>query len=52
MRDGKKRRFEIESLDDMKSAVNTLPRLLSGTLRVDVEWNETKKKFRKTATHH
>jgi len=52
MRDGKKRKFEIESLDDMKSAVNTLPRFLSGTLRIHVEWNESKKKFQKTNSHH
>src|SRR5258708_1552117 len=39
MRDGKKMRFEFENLDDMKSAMNVLPGLLDGTLKVNVEWN-------------
>ena len=47
MRDGKKLRFEFENPDDMKSALNVLPRLLAGTLTVNVEWNEAKKRFQK-----
>lgn len=52
MRDGKKMRFEFENTDDMKSAMNVLPRLLEGTLKVNVEWNEAKKRFQKIKSHH
>ena len=47
MRDGKKMRFEFENTDDMKAASSVLPPLLNGTLKVNTEWNETKKRFQK-----
>ena len=48
LRDGKKYRFEFETTEAMQAALNLLPRLLNATLRVNVEWNEPKKKFQKT----
>jgi len=48
MRDGKKYRFEFATADAMKAALDILPRPLNATLRVNVEWNELKKKFQKT----
>ena len=50
LRDGKKFRFEFENADAMKAALDVLPGLLNATLRVNVEWNEAKKKFRKKKT--
>ena len=47
MRDGKKMRFEFENTDDMKSALNVLPQLLHGNLKMNVEWSEPKKRFQK-----
>jgi hypothetical protein len=47
LRDGKKIRFEFENTDDMKAALDMLPRLLNATLRVNVEWDEMKKRFQK-----
>jgi hypothetical protein len=31
----------------MKAALDALPRLMNATLRVNVEWDETKKRFHK-----
>jgi len=50
LRDGKKFRFEFETTGAMQTAMNLLPRLLNATLRVNVEWNEPKKKFQKIKT--
>ncbi len=47
LRDGKKFQFEFETADAMKAALDTLPGLLNATLRVNAEWNESKKKFEK-----
>jgi len=47
LRDGKKMRFEFENSDELKAALDVLPRLLNATLRVNVEWNEMKKRFQK-----
>jgi hypothetical protein len=47
LRDGKKMRFEFENTDEMKAALDALPRLMNATLRVNVEWDETKKRFHK-----
>lgn len=52
MRDGKKIRFEFENTEDMKSAMTVLPQRLDGTLKVNVEWNEAKKRFQKIKRHH
>jgi hypothetical protein len=46
-RDGKKFRFEFVTTDAVKAALDVLPGLLNATLRVNVEWNEPKKKFLK-----
>ena len=46
-RDGKKRKFEFENPDEMKTALEILPRLLNATLRVNAEWDESKKQFQK-----
>jgi len=47
LRDGKKMRFEFENTDEMKAALDALPRLMNATLRVNVEWDETRKRFHK-----
>lgn len=47
LRDGRKMRFLFQGKDDMKVAVGLLPQLLNATLRVNVEWNEKKKRYRK-----
>lgn len=52
LRDGKKMRFEFENSDELKAALDVLPRLLNATLRVNVEWNEMKKRFQKIKHHH
>ena len=52
LRDGKKMRFEFENSDELKAALDVLPRLLNATLRVNVEWNEIKKRFQKIKHHH
>ena len=52
LRDGKKMRFEFENNDELKAALDVLPRLLNATLRVNVEWNEMKKRFQKIKHHH
>jgi hypothetical protein len=50
LRDGKKFRLEFENTDAMKTALDVLPRLLNATLRVNIEWNEPKKRFQKKKT--
>ena len=52
LRDGKKMRFEFENSDELKAALDMLPRLLNATLRVNVEWDEIKKRFQKIKHHH
>ena len=52
LRDGKKMRFEFENSDELKAALDVLPRLLNATLRVNVEWDEIKKRFQKIKHHH
>ena len=49
--DGKKMRFEFENVEDMKTALDLLPRLLGTTLKVNVEWDETKKQFQAIQRH-
>jgi hypothetical protein len=46
-RDGKKKKFEFENPDEMKIALDVLSRLPNATLRINVEWDETKKRFQK-----
>jgi hypothetical protein len=52
LRDGKKMRFEFENSDELKAALEVLPRLLNATLRINVEWDETKKRFQKIKHPH
>jgi hypothetical protein len=52
LRDGKKFRLEFENADAMKAALNVLPGLLNATLRVNVEWDERKKRFQKMKHRH
>jgi hypothetical protein len=52
LRDGKKMRFEFENSDELKAALDVLPRLLNATLQVNVEWNEIKKRFQKIKHYH
>jgi hypothetical protein len=47
LRDGKKMRLEFENTDEMKAALDALPRLMNATLQVNVEWDETRKRFHK-----
>jgi hypothetical protein len=47
LRDGKKMKFEFETTDDMKAALNVLPERLNTALLVNVEWNEQKQRFQK-----
>jgi hypothetical protein len=47
LRDGKKQKFEFETPDELKAALDVLPRLLGATLRINVEWDENKKRFQK-----
>ena len=47
LRDGKKMRLEFENTDEMKAALDSLPRFMNATLRVNVEWDETRKRFHK-----
>ena len=49
-RDGKKFRFEFVTADAMQAALDLLPGPLNATLRVNVDWNESKKKFQKKKT--
>jgi len=44
-------RFEFENSDELKAALDVLPRLLNATLRINVEWNEIKKRFQKIKHH-
>ena len=50
LRDGKKFKFEFENVGTMQAALDLLSRPLNGTLRINVEWNEPKKKFQKKKT--
>lgn len=43
-------RFEFENVDSLRAALEALPGLLNGTLRLNGEWNEMKKKFVKKKT--
>ena len=47
LQDGKKMRFEFEDVDGMKTALAALPHLLNASLRVNVEWDERKRRFQK-----
>lgn len=44
-RDDKKYKFEFENADTLRAALDSLSKLLNGTLRINGEWNESNKKF-------
>ena len=46
-RDGKKLKFQFEHNDDMTAALDSLAKFFNGSLQVNVEWDERKKKFSK-----
>ena len=50
LRDGRKFRFEFVTADAMKGALDLLSASLNATLRVNVEWNQSKQKFQKKKT--
>lgn len=50
LRDGRKMNFQFETNDDLKAALDLLSPFLSSTLRVNVEWNEKKKRWQKQKT--
>ena len=43
--------FEFETNEDMSAALNLLPQYMNSSLIVNVEWDQTKKRFRKKKTH-
>jgi len=43
-------KFEFDNVDSLRAALDALPGLLNGTLRLNGEWNESKKKFEKKKT--
>ena len=47
LKDGKKRTFQFESMEDMHAAVRTLTSLLGTMIRVNVTWDETNERYRK-----
>jgi len=47
LRDGRKTNLEFETNDDMTAALVVLPKFMDSSLRVNVEWDERKKRFRK-----
>lgn len=47
LRDDRKMKFQFENNDDMAAALDALPKSLNGTLKVNVEWDQKKKRFKK-----
>jgi hypothetical protein len=47
LRNGKKMNFQLELAEDMRIAMDVLPKLFSSTFHVNARWNETKKKYEK-----
>jgi hypothetical protein len=47
IRDGKRIKLELATADDMKTALDLLAPRLKATLRINMEWNETDRQFRK-----
>jgi len=50
VRHGEKIKCEFDDATEMNHAIHLLTPLLSSTLRVNVEWNETKHRFQKKKT--
>lgn len=47
LRDGKKMSFQFEKAEDMRIALEVLPKLFFSTFHVNVRWNQNKKKYEK-----
>ena len=47
LRDGKKMNLQFEKTEEMRIALDVLPRLFSSGFRVNVRWNEYKKRYEK-----
>ncbi|SRR6266446_8669889 len=47
LRDGRKMNLEFENNDDMTDALKVLPSFLDSSSKINVEWDERKKRFRK-----
>jgi hypothetical protein len=50
VRHGEKLEFEFENAVEMAKAIQALTPLLNSTLRINVEWNETKQQFQRKKT--
>jgi hypothetical protein len=50
VRHGEKFKFEFENAVEMNKAIHLLAPLLNSTLKVNVEWNEEKRRFEKKKT--
>jgi hypothetical protein len=50
LRDDRKMKFQFETNDQMAAGLDALSRFLSGSLKVNVEWDENKKRFKKKKT--
>ena len=47
LRDERKMKLQFENNDDMAAALKALSGVLSGDLKVNVEWDEKRKRFKK-----
>jgi hypothetical protein len=47
VRDGRKLKFQFENNDDMAAGMDALSTFLNGSLKINVEWDEKKKRFSK-----
>src|SRR5260221_527196 len=47
LRDDRKLKFQFENNEEMAAALEALSKFLSGSLTVNVEWDEKKKRFKK-----
>ena len=47
LRDGKKMTFQFEKVEDMRIALDVVPKLFSSSVHVTVRWNESGKKYEK-----
>ncbi len=47
LRNNKKKKLQFENNDDLAAALDSLQKFFHGSLKVNVEWNENKKRFTK-----
>jgi len=47
LRDRRKMKFQFENNDEMAAALGALSSFFNGSLKVNVEWDEKKKRFKK-----